>query len=149
MKKITSSITSIFSSVLVVLGLATCCGTPILAAIVSFLGIGTSQISFLSEYQPLFLFIAVISLLIGFYQVYFKKPSNCCSTEKTSCNTEIKKEEKTKNSFYFHKIMLWIAAIIVSFMLFKTKAISNNSQEKQSCPSNEKEEVIKCCTGKQ
>ena len=134
MNKFISSITSVFSSLLVIVGITSCCGTPILAAIVSLSGLGSSQISFLAEYQPYFLLLAAISLIIGFYQMYFKKKSNsCCSAEPTGDSTS--KDTKAKSTgTLVHKIILWASAVILIVVLFQVK------NTKQDVPADS------CCT---
>lgn len=51
----------------------TCCGLPILAGVLAWLGIGASQLEFFARYQIWFIAIAVIALLFGFYQLYFRE----------------------------------------------------------------------------
>ncbi|MCY6361594.1 hypothetical protein OXV74_27025 [Bacteroides thetaiotaomicron] len=68
-----SMIASVISPLLALLGVISCCGLPILAGILATLGIGASQLSFFAEYKGWFIGFAIISLLFGFYQVYFKK----------------------------------------------------------------------------
>lgn len=63
----------ILSSILAFLGVVSCCGMPIIAGILAWLGIGASQLSFFAEYRSLFIGIAIVALLFGFWQVYFKK----------------------------------------------------------------------------
>ena len=106
----------LFSSVLAFLGVVSCCGMPIAAGILAWLGIGASQLSFFAEYRPLFIGIAIVALLFGFWQVYFKKRSSCCASGSGCCETA-EKEEKPKSQLV-QKVFLWIGAIVVIAMLF-------------------------------
>lgn len=105
----------ILSSVLAFLGVVSCCGLPIIAGALAWLGIGASQLSFFAEYRPIFIGLAIVALLFGFWQVYFRKPSSCCSTS-SCCGTTEKKDEKPKSN-RFQKIFLWIGAIVIAAML--------------------------------
>ena len=105
-----------FSSILAFLGVVSCCGMPIVAGVLVWLGIGASQLSFFAEYRPVFIGVAIVALLFGFWQVYFKKPSSCCTTDKSCCGTPAK-DEKPKSNIV-QKIFLWIGAIVVIAMLF-------------------------------
>ena len=105
----------ILSSVLAFLGVVSCCGLPIIAGALAWLGIGASQLSFFAEYRPIFIGIAIVALLFGFWQVYFRKPSSCCSTS-SCCGTTEKKDEKPKSKI-FQKIFLWIGALVIVAML--------------------------------
>lgn len=107
----------LFSSVLAFLGVVSCCGMPIAAGILAWLGIGASQLSFFAEYRPLFIGIAIVALLFGFWQVYFKKRSSCCASGSGCCETA-EKEEKPKSQLV-QKVFLWIGAIVVIAMLFR------------------------------
>ncbi len=82
-KMIGATSVGILSSLLASLGFITCCGFPILAGVLSAVGIGTSQLSFFAEYQEYFLLFAIISLLFGFWSFYFKSKSasSCCAPQ--------------------------------------------------------------------
>jgi len=157
MKKIITSITNIFSSLLVILGITSCCGTPILAALVSITGLGSSQISFLAEYQEYFLFMAFISLAIGFYQMYFKKKSSACCPSAGSC--EIPSEDSkanTRNSLA-HQIILWISTAMLIIVFYQVKNTTNvpveKNNSKKEIPSDDiplenrcqKKKINSCC----
>jgi len=107
----------ILSSLLAFLGVVSCCGLPIVAGVLAWLGIGASQLSFFAEYRPIFIGVAIVALLFGFWQVYFKKKSSCCTTT-SCCGTTDKQEETSKpKSNIFQKIFLWIGAIVIALML--------------------------------
>ncbi len=76
----------ILSGLLASLGFVTCCGFPIIAGVLSAVGIGASQLSFFAEYQPYFLLFAIISLGVGFWMLYFRsgKSSSCCAPQSDS-----------------------------------------------------------------
>ena len=95
-----SMIASVISPLLALLGVISCCGLPILAGILATLGIGASQLSFFAEYKGWFIGFAIISLLFGFYQVYFKKET--CGWNECFRN----KSEKTFQIKVFPKILL-------------------------------------------
>ena len=81
-KTIWATVAGIFSSILAFLGVVSCCGMPILAGILATLGIGASQLRFFAEYRGWFISFAILSLLVGFRQAYFKKPGGCgCATD--------------------------------------------------------------------
>ncbi len=105
----------ILSSILAFLGVVSCCGMPIIAGILAWLGIGASQLSFFAEYRSLFIGIAIVALLSGFWQVYFKKSFSCCATVNSCCGTS-EEDEKPKSKI-FQKIFLWIGAIMIIIML--------------------------------
>lgn len=145
-KTIWATIVGVLSSVFAFLGLIGCCGLPILAGVLAGLGIGASQLNFFAEYRWWLIGFAIMSLLFGFYQVYFKKNKSCCETEgKESCCTS--ETEKPKSQL-FQKIFLWIGAIIIAVILiigFKENNTANSFNE-GCCPA---EAVIQendgCC----
>jgi general stress protein CsbA len=106
-KSVIASSISLLSSGVVFLGIVGCCGLPILASVLAWVGIGATQIEVLSDYQNYFIGIAVLSLLYGFYVVYFnqtkkRSSSNCCdvhidqkSESQSCCSLTI--EEKTSS----------------------------------------------------
>lgn len=87
----------IASSLFASLGFVTCCGFPIIAGLLSAVGIGASQLSFLAQYQEYFLLFAILSLGFGFYNLYFKQDSSSCgcsgSTEESDCGCSTTTEE--------------------------------------------------------
>lgn len=95
-----SMIASVISPLLALLGVISCCGLPILAGILATLGIGASQLSFFAEYKGWFIGFAIISLLFGFYQVYFKKETCGCGTNVSETNL------KRRSNKVFPKILL-------------------------------------------
>lgn len=104
------------SSVLAFLGVVSCCGLPIIAGALAWLGIGAAQLSFFAQYRPVFIGIAIVALLFGFWQVYFRKGSSCCTAKNDCCATP-ENEEKPKSQLV-QKVFLWIGAIVVIAMLF-------------------------------
>ena len=139
-KTIWTTIMGVLSSILAMLGLVGCCGLPILAGILAALGIGASQLSFFAEYRWWFIGFAILSLLFGFYQVYFKKKGSCCGTEKENscCASESEKTGKPKSRL-FQKIFLWTGAVIIVAMLVigfnESKTV--NSPNGGCCPTEE------------
>ncbi|MCT4615308.1 MAG: hypothetical protein N4A49_10590 [Marinifilaceae bacterium] len=141
--EISSSLISLTSSLLAFLGIMSCCGFPILAASLAWLGIGASQLSFLSQYRWLFISISIIALLYGFYVVYLKKnksyKENRNSIEDTnSCCPE------RPNSKAFAKIALWIGLILVlaNLTVFKTP---EESSKTNCCTKETNTEQPSCC----
>lgn len=145
--RIWSMIASIISPLLALLGVISCCGLPILAGILATLGIGASQLSFFAEYKGWFIGFAIISLLFGFYQAYFKKETCGCRCETNVSETKLKGRSKSKS---FQKFFLWLGVAILVFVLF----VGNKNQTVQSnessgcCPVNTQSaqpEEKKCC----
>lgn len=79
----------VVSSLLAFVGFVSCCGMPIVAGILSSIGIGATQLSFFVEYQPYFLLLSIVSLGFGFWSLYFRSSSSgCCGAKeesKSSC----------------------------------------------------------------
>ncbi len=146
----------ILSGLLASLGFVTCCGFPIIAGVLSAVGIGASQLSFFAEYQPYFLLFAIISLGVGFWMLYFRssKSSSCCAPQSNSssccapkpqaqssccapkveqptscCSPKPQVEEKKRFSLKkaFPHIILWVSALLVAKMLFVD--MDNNMNE--------------------
>lgn len=143
----------VFSSILAFLGVVSCCGMPIVAGVLAWLGIGASQLSFFAEYRPLFIGVAIVALLFGFWQAYFKKTSSCCTTANSCCGTPTK-DEKPKSNIV-QKIFLWIGAIAVIAMLFMgnqseptpetsplAPAVQIQSEQPGCCPSQPATESV-------
>lgn len=134
----------VLSSILAFLGVVSCCGMPIVAGILTWLGIGASQLSFFAEYRPVFIGIAIVALLFGFWQVYFKKPSSCCTTANSCCGTPAK-DEKTKSNIV-QKIFLWMGAIVVIAMLFMENQSEATPEASPLAPAVQiKNEQPGCC----
>lgn len=138
LKTIGSTVVGIFSSVLAFLGLVTCCGLPILAGILASIGIGASQLSFFAEYRIYFIALAIISLLFGYYQLYFKKQKACCdstgndlSKEVNSCYTDQVEENRNRpKSQKVQKIFLWMGTVVVAVTLVWGSHMDNSPIEK-------------------
>ncbi|MDE5422903.1 hypothetical protein L3073_11845 [Ancylomarina sp. DW003] len=126
MKKGKSTITGFGAALLAILGSITCCGAPVAAGILASLGIGASQLTFLNTIQPYLIGIALFSLAIGFYRLYFKKPSACCAT--SSENSVPPGNKKSK-------IFLWIVSIFTLGMLIYTNNKSAASSQDSCCPA--------------
>lgn len=132
-KTIWSGITGVIASVLAFLGVVSCCGMPIIAGILATVGIGASQLSFFAEYRGWFIAFAIVSLIYGLHQAYFKKKSCCC--------TEDASEQSQKGSGTVSKIFLWIGAVITALALFMETPESDTSNSSGCCPVEETE----CC----
>ena len=125
-KTIWSGITGVVASVLAFLGVVSCCGMPIRAGILATVGIGASQLSFFAEYRGWFIAFAIISLIYGFYQAYFRKKSCCCS--------ETSSAQQKKGNSIMPKVFLWIGTVITVLALFMGTPESNASQTSGCCP---------------
>lgn len=141
MKKEKSTLAGVGAAILAVLGSVTCCGAPILAGILASVGIGASQLSFLHAIQPYLIVIALISLVIGFYRLYFKKSKSCCGT-----NSEPTISPNNKKS----KVFLWIVSVLTIGMLIYTnnmnaKNDSSSKNIKESCCSKPQTKTS-CCS---
>lgn len=139
---VVSLIVGFFSSIFAFLGIVTCCGLPILAGALAWLGIGASQLEFFARYQIWFIAIAVIALLFGFYQLYFRAKKNqnkkeCCSNENV-----------LKNKNVFQKILLWTATLILLLMLVFNKREQEFKTSNQNNQEIQQDTVItpSCCT---
>lgn len=139
---VVSLLTGFISSIFAFLGIITCCGLPIIAGALAWLGIGASQLEFFAKYQIWFIAIAVIALLFGFYQLYFNAKKNQNENECCSNKNEL------KNKKVFQKILLWSATVILILMF-----VFNKSQKeiKTSVQKNQEiqQDSIKtpsCCT---
>jgi hypothetical protein len=133
-KTIWSGITGVVASVLAFLGVVSCCGMPIIAGILATLGIGASQLSFFAEYKGWFIAFAIISLIYGFYQAYFKGTKSCCASSDS--------ETKEKKKSVLPKVFLWIGTIITLVALFTETPESSGSSASGCCPS----QVSSSCT---
>lgn len=135
-KTVWATIVGVLSSVFAFLGLIGCCGLPILAGVLAWLGIGASQLSFFAKYQWWFIGFAIVALLFGFYQVYFKKNKGCCETTADSCCSSDTGKSKSR---LFQKIFLWIGAVVIAVMLIIgfTEKSAVNSSAGGCCPGEE------------
>jgi len=145
-KLVSTSVVGLFSSIFGFLGIISCCGFPLIAAFLAWFGIGASQLSFFSEYQHLFTWVAIIALLYGFYTIYIKQAkvntaSSCCDTDNNSTSNQFCCTSSKKTS-WLTKIMLWIGVIAVSATFFVDADNSNASNSEQSCCSVSSEEPI-------
>lgn len=130
-KSILSTVASVLSSVLAFLGIVSCCGMPVVAGILATLGIGASQLDFLSEYREWFIVCAVGFLLYGFYSAYFKKSDNCSCCSANNDN-ELRKR---KRSTLIQRSILWLGTIITIAVLFGSSmtATDNRNNDENCC----------------
>ncbi len=135
MKKGKSTITGFGASLLAILGSITCCGAPIAAGILASVGIGASQLELLNTIQPYLIGIALFSLAIGFYRLYFKKQTSCCGTDSESS----KPASNTKS-----KLFLWIVTIFTLGMLIYTNNTNTPSSPESCCPAPSEVEQTDC-----
>lgn len=134
---VTTSTIGILTSILAFLGIVSCCGFPLIAAILAWIGIGATQLNFLSEYRMLFSSIAIVAILYGFYQVYFKKAQT--EGQNLCCKPSVKKN-------VFAKLMLWIGLIAVISSFFVNNK-ENEISDTECCTVSiiEKEDLNQCC----
>jgi copper chaperone CopZ/uncharacterized membrane protein len=121
MKREKSTLAGAGAAVLAVLGSITCCGAPIAAGILASVGIGASQLQFLKSFQPFLIGIAILSLLIGFYRLYFKKNNSCCNTETNKGNA--------KSSNKGSKRFLWVVTAFTLIMLVLTFNMNSSAPD--------------------
>lgn len=161
LKTIGSAIVGISSSILAFLGMVTCCGLPIIAGILASIGIGASQLAFFSQYKNIFIGLAIVALLFGFYQLYFRKEKNCCSPSDNCCTpNERETNNKTLKADRIQKAILWFAAAIVISILAWGDKLSNTEdvingasikviEEPTCCPNKDsipkEPKPITCC----
>lgn len=147
-KTVWSTVVGILSSLFALLGIVSCCGLPILAGILATLGIGASQLSFFAEYRCWFIAFAIVSLLFGFYQVYFKKSGECCTTQESAatscCCTGTSGDTGNSKSQLFQKIFLWIGAVIIGVVLLIGSNDDTAVSDSGCCPV-EKVDESGCC----
>lgn len=134
-KTIWSGITGAIASVLAFLGVVSCCGMPILAGGLAALGIGASQLSFFAEYKGWFIAFAIIALIYGFYQAYFRSAKNCCASSSES-------DTKEKKRSILPKVFLWIGTFITLAALFTATPENSDASASGCCPS----QVSSSCT---
>lgn len=133
MKKEKSNLAGVGAALLAVLGSVTCCGAPILAGVLASVGIGASQLSFLHTIQAYLIAVALISLAIGFYRLYFKKSNSCCGT-----NSKEAAPNKRKS-----KVFLWIVSVITVGMLIYTSNLNKETDQRNLNSEGLKES---CCS---
>ncbi|MCM1170331.1 MAG: hypothetical protein NC324_10400 [Bacteroides sp.] len=152
-KTVWSTVAGILSSVLAFLGIVSCCGMPVLAGILAAFGIGASQLSFFAEYRGWFIGFAIVSLLFGFYQSYFRS-CTCCGND-----SEEAKRKKAR-SVAVQRVFLWIGAMIVAALLFVGRggettstgccpAQSTETSSAGCCGNADKAETPSCCGSSQ
>jgi len=134
MKHEKSSFAGTGAAILAVLGSISCCGAPIAAGILASAGIGASQLQFLKSFQPYLIAIAVISLAIGFYRLYFKKSNSCCDAGNGNANP--------KTSSKRSKLFLWLATLFTAIMLTLTYNMNSSTS-----PTTESKTVPSCSGG--
>lgn len=148
----------VLSSIFAFLGVVSCCGMPIVAAILAWLGIGASQLSFLAEYRSLFIGISIIALLVGFWQTYLKQGGSCCttttsccteesscSTAETSCCAGVPQEVKPKSN-RVQKIVLWVgAALIISLLITGNETTPEPDEALPAASLHHESKPTGCC----
>lgn len=82
---------------------------------------------FFAEYKGLFIAFAIVSLIYGFYQAYFKKGKSCCASSDT--------KEKAKKKSVLPKVFLWIGTIITLLVLFMETPENAGLETSKCCPS--------------
>lgn len=135
MKSDRSSFAGAGAAILAALGSITCCGAPVIAGILASVGIGASQLNYLHALQPYLISVALISLGIGFYRLYFKKRGNCCSTESAG---KIKGNGRSK-------LFLWVVSFFTIVLL--GLSLTNSNARKSCCPSQVSPENSSCNGG--
>ncbi|QZT38080.1 hypothetical protein K5X82_04065 [Halosquirtibacter xylanolyticus] len=113
---------AVVTAVMSAMGLITCCGFPLLVSLLAWVGIGTTQFEFFSEYQNIFIIFSFFSILYGFKLVYFRKKqeSSCCT--KRSRNT-------------ITKILLWCSLIGLVYLVGSKIQKPTASAENNCCSS--------------
>lgn len=115
----------ILSSLFAFLGVVSCCGLPLIAGALAWLGIGASQLNFFAEYRPVFIGVSVVALLFGFWQVDFRGKSSCCSSS-SCCGAG--KNEQLPRSQRFQKVCLWVGAVLIALILILEESNDSSSQ---------------------
>lgn len=122
----------VLSSIFAFLGVVSCCGLPLIAGALAWFGIGASQLSFFAEYRSVFIGAALVSLLFGFWQVYFRKNASCCSS---SCCGDGKSKQQPKPQ-RFQKVCLWLGAFAIVLILVLGEANKPSAQQDTSEPTS-------------
>lgn len=140
-KSIWASIVGVLTSILAFLGIVSCCGMPIIAGVLSLLGIGASQLSFFAEYKWWFIVLSIVCLTWGFVQLYGKKNSCCCS-----CGTDNSNKDTKSSKQLVAKIFLWIGTLLTAFVIIYN--LSAGTSPSDSCCSEESSIPVQsgCCS---
>lgn len=133
-KSLWTSVAGVVTSILAFLGIVSCCGMPIIAGILSLLGIGASQLSFFAEYRWWFVTLSVICIAWGFFQVYGKKKTDCCSCDDGKTDNNIKATKQVAA-----KIILWIGLLLTAFIVAYN--LLQTEQPTSCCPSVTKKQT--------
>lgn len=122
-----SGITGLIASVLAFLGVVSCCGMPLIAGLLATAGIGASQLNFFAEYKGWFIAFAIVSLIYGFYQAYFKGAKSCCASSNDNA--------KNKKRAVLPIIFLWLGTIVTLLSLFMETPENTNASSSGCCPT--------------
>ncbi len=79
-----------------------CCILPLVLFFLGVTGAWIGNLTALAPYKPVFLGFATLMLGIGFYQVYFRKPT--CPQEGATCSTPVSRR--------LTRIVLWVSAAL-------------------------------------
>ncbi len=141
-KSIWTSIVGVITSIFAFLGIVSCCAMPIVAGILSLMGIGASQLSFFEEYKWWFIAISIVCLVWGFIQLYGKKKSGSCSC----CSNNKNKDKDSKSSGQtIAKIFLWIGTTLTAFVIIYN--LSSDKTTSSCCPGQVEQSVQTGCCG--
>lgn len=88
---------------------ASCCVVPFALISLGVTGAWIGQLSSLEPYKPYFLAITLVFLGMGFWHVYFKKPTNC---EEGSYCARPQSSVITKLALWFGVVMAALAASV-------------------------------------
>lgn len=86
---------------------STCCIVPLALISLGVSGAWIGSLTALEPYKPIFIGVAVVFLVAGFWRVYFRKPEPC--EEETYC--------ARPESSRITKAALWIATVLVFLAL--------------------------------
>ncbi len=139
-KSIWTSIAGYITSIFAFLGIVSCCGMPIVAGLLSLLGIGASQLSFFEEYKWWFIAISIVCLVWGFIQLYGKKKSCCCS-----CGSDNQDDGKKSSKQALAKLFLWIGTVLTAYVIIYN--LSSDKASSSCCPAKFEHSVQPGCCG--
>ncbi len=149
--EVSSSLTGAVLSLLSALGLISCCGFPILAGALAWLGIGASQLSFLEKYHTLITIFAIAALLYSFYILYVKelisKKDHSSNLDPSCCSTPKKGSNKIAKLFF------WIGVLAVAFSIYSKNANAKPEVQDSCCETEQTETktppASSCCSSNQ
>jgi len=147
-KQVTTAVVGLLTSLLAFLGIVSCCGLPLIAAFLAWLGIGASHLSFFSEYKSVFTTTAIIALIYGFYTIYVQKKADK-STQFSNSNDENETKccSSQATSNHLVKTLLWTCVVVLITTLFfdtKTKEPVNPIGGTSQTTKTSREKTL-CC----